>query len=199
MNEQFNDYGQSPYNNPYNNNQQPKKPVWAAVVSFVLSIVNVIACCCTTYVFAPLSIIFGIVSLAKKWAGKGLAIAGIVISSITLVITIVSSVLMNTVFKEPYEDMMKFIMNADKYVQEYQETEEVPDDFRKYCDPKYYKWWKSMGYDSFEDFYEDYMEGFMSNYKSSGGNYNNDYNDSYDNDYNDSYDYDDFGERPVEL
>ncbi|MDE5855003.1 MAG: DUF4190 domain-containing protein, partial [Ruminococcus sp.] len=188
MNEQFNDYEQNPYNNPYYNNQQPKKPLWAAIVSFVLSIVNVVACCCMTYVFAPLSIIFGIVSLAKKWAGKGLAVAGIVISSITLVIAIVSSVLMNTIFKEPYEDIMKFVVNADYYVQEYQKTEEVPDDFKKYCDPKYDSWWDYMGYDSFEDFYDEYMEGFMSNYKRSyGGNYNNDYNDSYDNDYNDSY------------
>lgn len=196
MNEQFNDYGQNPYNNPYYNNQQPKKPIWAAVVSFVLGIVNIVFCCCMTYVLAPISLIFGIVSLAKKWAGKGLAVAGVIISSVTLVITIAFSVIL----KEPYEDMMKFVMNADKYVEEYQETGDVPDDFKKYCDPKYEGWLKSMGYDSFEDFYDDYMEGFISNYKGYGGTYNNDYNNSYDNDYNDSYGYDDdFGERPVEL
>lgn len=196
------------YNNPYDYNQyntpfqQPQKPMWASITSFVLSLVNIIFCCCGTYVFAPLSIIFGIVSLAKKWAGKGLAIAGVIISSITLVITIASSIVMNTVFKEPYEDMMKFVINADKYVQEYQETGDVPEDFQKYCDPEYDGWWKSMGYDSFEDFYDDYMEGFMSGYQSSGGNRYNNYDDDYydddDDDYNDRF-FDDFGEKPVDL
>lgn len=185
------------YNNPYNYNQPQKKPIWAAVTSFVLSLVNIVLCCCTTYVFAPLSIVFGIVSLAKKWAGKGLAIAGIIISSITLVIMIISSVLLNTTFREPYQDMMKFAMSPDKYIEEYQETGEVPEDFKKYCDPKYDSFWAITQYDNFEEFFDDYVQSFMSTYKY----YNNtDNDDSDDESYSDRDKFfDDYGEKPVEL
>ncbi len=75
-----------------NGNQPQKKTLWAAATSFVLSLVNVVSCCFTTYVFAPLSIAFGIVSLVNKWDGKGLSIAGIIISSVSLVMLIILSV-----------------------------------------------------------------------------------------------------------
>lgn len=192
------------YNNQYNFNQYnqqqgQKKPLWAAVTSFVLSLINIVLCCCTTYVFAPLSIVFGIVSLAKKWAGKGLAIAGIIISSVSLVLMIVSTVLVNTMFKEPYQDMMKFAMSPDKYIEEYEETGEVPEDFQKYCDPKYDGWWDLMGYDDFEEFFDDYMEGFLDNYERYGRSYNHDYENSRDD--SDEYDrfFDNYGENPVDL
>ncbi|MCM1132683.1 MAG: hypothetical protein NC340_04350 [Ruminococcus flavefaciens] len=192
------------YNNPYNYSQynipQPKKPMWASVTSFVLSLVNIVLCCCTTYILAPVSIILGIISLAKKWAGKGLAIAGIVISSLALILTIISSVFMSK-FQEPYEDMMKFAMSPDKYIEEYQETGDVPKDFQKYCDPEYDSWWKAMGYDSFDEFFDDYMEGFMDSYSRYGyGDYSNsrsDNSDRYDNDSDDFFN--DFGESPVDL
>lgn len=194
-------YNNNQYNyNQYNQPQKQKKPLWAAVTSFVLSILNIVFCCCATFVFAPLSIVFGIVSLAKKWAGKGLAIAGIIISSLSLVMMIISSVLINTTFKEPYQDMMKFAMNPDKYIEEYQETGDVPEDFQKYCDPKYDDWWKSMGYDDFNEFFDDYMKEFMDNYQRYGGSYENNSNDSYDDDYDDNDKFfDDYGEKPVEL
>ena len=188
-------------NNQYNYNQynQPqKKPIWTAVTSFVLSLVNIVLCCCTTYVFAPLSIVFGMVSLAKKWAGKGLSIAGIIISSVSLVMMIILSVLINTTFREPYQDMMKFTKSPDRYIEEYQETGEVPEDFSKYCDTEYDNWWKFMGYDSFEDFFDDYVHGFMSTYKYYNNNTDND--DGDDESYSDRDKFfDDYGETPVEL
>lgn len=192
------------YNNPYNYNQygfqpqQVKKPIWAAVTSFVLSIVNIVFCCCMTYILAPLSIIFGIVSLAKKWAGKGLAVAGIIISSVSLVLMIISSVFMNTTFKEPYQDMMKFAASPDKYIEEYQETGEVPEDFQKYCSPEYDSWWKFMGYNKFEDFFADYVKGFMSTYRSYNNNTDNDKSSNESNSDRDKF-FDDYGEKPVEL
>lgn len=186
--------GQYNYNQDF---QNVKKPMWAAVTSFVLSLVNIVFCCCLTFVLAPLSIVFGIISLAKKWAGKGLAAAGIIISSLSLAVTVVSAILMNTVFselKEPYMDLIKFSMNPDKYIEEYQETGEVPEDFQKYRDPKYDKFWKDSQYENFDEFYEDFMEGFIDsyNYYDHGG---------YDSD--DGFSDDDFfnhyGEKPVEL
>lgn len=192
------------YNNPYNYNQygfqsqQVKKPIWAAVTSFVLSIVNIVFCCCMTYILAPLSIIFGIVSLAKKWAGKGLAVAGIIISSVSLVLMIISSVFMNTTFKEPYQDMMKFAASPDKYIEEYQETGEVPEDFQKYCSSEYDNWWKFMGYDRFEDFFDDYIKGFMSTYRGYNNNTDNDKSGNESQSDRDKF-FDDYGEKPVEL
>ncbi len=199
-NNQYNPYNQQ---NMQNMQNIQKKPMWAAVTSFVLGLVNILLCCCTTYVFAPLSIIFGIVSLAKKWGGKGLSITGIILSSISLVLMIISTILVNTTFKEPYEDMMKFALHPDKYIEEYQETGEVPEDFRKYCDPKYDGLWESMGYDDFEDFFEEYIENYKRYNNYSDSKYDrNDYDD--DDDYDDDHDdYDDFfdtyGEDPIEL
>lgn len=77
-------------------NQPQKKTLWAAATSFVLSLANIVFCCFTTYVFAPLSIIFGIISLVNKWDGKGLSIAGIIISSVSLVMLIILSVFWET-------------------------------------------------------------------------------------------------------
>ncbi len=192
-------------NGQYNYNQgfqDVKKPMWAAVTSFVLSIVNIVFCCCAAFVLAPLSIVFGIVSLAKKWAGKGLAVAGIVISSLSLVLMVISVILTNTVFsefKEPYMDMMKFAMNADKYIEEYQETGEVPEDFQKYRDPKYDEWWENSGYENFDEFFDNFMKGFMDSYNQY--DYDNDVNDDdrfFDDDGDRDF-FDDYGEKPVEL
>lgn len=196
------------YNNQFNYNQygqpQPqKKPLWASVTCFVLSLVNIVLCCCTTYLFAPVSIVFGIVSLVKKWAGKGFAVAGIIISSLSLVAMIVSSVLFNTAFREPYEDMMRFAMSPDQYIEEYQETGEVPDDFKKYCDPEYDSWWKFMGYDSFDAFFDDYMKGFMDSYTQYNRTYSNDSSEKSDSDSKRNDDNERFfnnnGETPVDL
>ncbi|MDE7097994.1 MAG: DUF4190 domain-containing protein, partial [Ruminococcus sp.] len=82
MDEQFNPYN---YNENFNPNPPQQKPIWASVTSFVLGIMNICLCCCTTYIFAPLSLIFGIIALSKKWAGKGLAIAGVILSSISII------------------------------------------------------------------------------------------------------------------
>lgn len=195
MNEQYNNNGYNdPYNqydpyNPYGAPQQPvNKPKWAAITSFVLSIINIVSCCCMTYILAPISIVFGIISLVKKWSAKGLAIAGTIISSVVLVLTLAMNIVVNTVFKEPYEDMTKFISNADSYAEEYHRTKEIPEEFQKYCAPEYDDFWHSMGYDDFNDFYEEYIEAYE---KSRNINSDN-YNDRYDND-------DDDGRKHVDL
>lgn len=177
------------YNIP-ENKPSDKKPKWAAITSFVLSIVTIVTCCCTTYVTAVLSLIFGIISLAKKWGGKGLAIAGVIISSIALVLTIV----VNTAFSGVSSDMEKFALNAGGYIDEYERTGEVPDEFEKYNDEKYEWYFNAMGYDSFDDFYKDFIQGFKATY--GGGNSSGSDNDDYDN--NDSRD-DDFGENPIDI
>lgn len=186
--------GQYNYNQNFPN---VKQPVWAAVTSFVLSLVNIVFCCCATFVLAPLSIVFGIVSLAKRWAGKGLAIAGIIISSVSVVFMVISVILTNTVFsdfKDIYIDVMKFSVNADKYIEEYQETGEVPEDFQKYRDSKYDYIWERNGYKNFDEVFDTFMKGFMDSY-SQYGNYD-DRSDRRD-DNEKFFDY--YGETPVDL
>lgn len=168
MDEQYNNQDFNSYS-PWDDPVPAKKPMWAAVTSFVLSLVNIVCCCCMTYILTPLSLVFGILSLAKKWAGKGLAIAGVVISSVVLIFTIAS----NIIFGEAAEDMTKFATNADSYIQEYNESGEIPEYFQKYNDPEYDKWWHSMGYDDFEGFFRDFISGYL---QSSGNSYN--YNDN---------------------
>jgi|GEM_PF-1329325 len=72
----------------------PPKPVSqgnsAATAGFIFSIFSIIPCCCFTYIFAILGLIFSILGLnqAKKLPneeGKNLAIAGIVICALALV------------------------------------------------------------------------------------------------------------------
>ncbi len=117
--------------------QQNKKPVWAAVTSFVLSLVSFcIGCCCNcSIVMVILSIIFGIISLANGWRGKGLAISGIIISAVTLVFSIASIVLMNTTFKDAQEYYTELLTNPQKYIDEVVDlAEEARSNMRKRAD-----------------------------------------------------------------
>jgi hypothetical protein len=104
---QNNPYQQNQYqnnqnqNNPYQNNQyqnhsyQQNAPVQnqsngMAIGSLVCGIIGLLLSCCW-YIGIPLSIaglVLGILVLKNKKGGKGMAIAGIVLSSITIVIGI---------------------------------------------------------------------------------------------------------------
>lgn len=180
--------------------QQKDKPIWAAIVSFVLSLVNIVFCCCTTYIFAPVSLVLSIISLAKKWRGKGLAIAGIVISVITLLFMIVSDLMLRDVS----DDMMKFVNSPDKYIQEYEETGEVPADFAKYNDEKYEKFFKFLGYNSFDEFFDEFMNSFIQGYEAAGGRSGSEsssgsIDDSSDSSGGSSGSRDESGEKPVSI
>lgn len=174
---------------PYNNFQpiqQPKKPVGFAVTSFVLSLANILLCCCMTYILAPLSIIFGSVSIATKRGGKGLAVAGIVISSLTIIAMLVS----NIVFKDVNDDFVTFAQNYQYYIDEYDETGEVPEEFQKYGDPKYDRFWHAMGFSGFDEFYGMFIENFKQQQYGYGG---------YDYGGSGESSYDDYGEAPVNI
>ncbi len=183
--------------------QQNKKPVWAAVTSFVLSLVSFcIGCCCNcSIVMVILSIIFGIISLANGWRGKGLAISGIIISAVTLVFSIASIVLMNTTFKDAQEYYTELLTNPQKYIDEYEETGRPPEILEKYGSEEYDDFWKAMGFEDFEEFYSVFMDSFIEGYNgASGGNY--DRSSSYDYSDDDGHDYgydDEFSRDPVEI
>lgn len=75
-------------NSSYVPNSEPQGSSGMAVASMVLGILALVLSCCVPYVpfiLALLGVILGAVSLAKKLGGKGMAIAGLVCSIISLI------------------------------------------------------------------------------------------------------------------
>lgn len=75
-------------------NQQPDNGgKGLSIASLVLGIVSVIFSCCLWYIGLPCGIIglvLGILSMKKKAPGKGMAIAGIILSAVALVLGIIT-------------------------------------------------------------------------------------------------------------
>ena len=205
-----------PYSNPNNqfyNISEGQKPVWAAIVSFVLSIINLVTCCCSGYVAMIISLILGIISLVKKWGGKGFAIAGVAISSVCLVITIFSQIFLGGL-STCLTDVMS---TAPQYYEEYSKTGEIPEEMEKYNNDEYDWYWKMTGNDSFAEFYDQWMTIYggiaaASEYSEDSESSDNAINDDDFFNYGDEdfFGYDDyyggdessepeFGETPVEL
>ena len=192
-----NNYSQNPNgfnNDPYRqfyNIGDGQKPIWAAIVSFVISIVNIVFCCCCTYIAAPVSIVFGIISLVKKWRGTAFAVSGIVISAFTIIIMAASQLMFGSMSR----DISYIIINSDQYAEEYRETGEIPEEFEKYNDEEYDRYWYILGYDDFEDFFSDIID-FKDTYIDDDMIDDNDF--FSDDDYYDK-NIDDFGETPIDL
>ncbi len=156
--------------------KKPKKR-GLAITSFVLSLLPVLlsilccccCCCCATntvvvnvyliilLIMSILAFVSGIISLVSHRDGKGFAITGIIISAFMILPLIFSLICVNTPY---YKDMIKFTLNAQEYIDEYEETGEVPEDFEKYNDPKYDWLWQSMGMNSFSDFYGQFIQQY---------------------------------------
>ncbi|MBR1592966.1 MAG: DUF4190 domain-containing protein [Ruminococcus sp.] len=120
-----------------------------AIAALVLGILAIVVCGCGAFIFAPISIILAIVSLATHRGAKPAAIIGLVLS----VISILVIVLISTAYREPIEDFSKFMNNSEQYVEMYKATGEVPEEFQKYKDPKYDDVWKGNNMKSFDEFY----------------------------------------------
>ncbi|MDO4863787.1 MAG: DUF4190 domain-containing protein [Ruminococcus sp.] len=147
--------------NYYRLPEKKPKQLTLAIMSFVFSLIPVLLCCCTIYpavtVFLLLlsvsALVFGIISLAARKDGKGFAITGVIVS-----VFMIAALLFSLIFLSgPYSDMMTFSEHAQEYVDEYEQTGEVPEEFDKYNDPKYDWFWHSMGMESFDDFYGDFI------------------------------------------
>lgn len=211
MNYNYNQPNGEPHSDP--NNQfytisEGNKPIWAAIVSFVLALINLLSCCCCGYVAIIASLILGIISLANKWRGKGMAVAGVVISSVCLVLTLSSQIFLGGL-STCLTDVMA---TAPQYYEEYSKTGEIPEEMEKYNNDEYEWYWKMTGNDSFADFYDQWMTiygGIAAASEYSSESENSESSDAAIND-EDFFDYDDFyggdessepefGETPVEL
>lgn len=145
--------------------EKKPKQLTLALMSFIFSLLPVLLCFCTIYsavtvfliLLSLLALIFGITSLATHKDGKGFAISGIIVSVLMIPVLVLSLICVNSVY---FKDMMKFSEHAQEYVEEYDATGEIPEEFQKYSDPKYDTVWKSMGMDSFEEFYGDFIKRY---------------------------------------
>lgn len=149
-------YESSPYppNEEYNN--QGKGYIGFAIASLVLSILSLILCCCWGFnlVLAIPALILGIVALVKRYKGKGMAISGIIISSVSILITGMMLVSYGPIFKDVFRTANDFENIRDTY----EETGELPEYLEKYTDEKYDYIWQSEGYDDFYDFFDYVIE-----------------------------------------
>lgn len=72
-----------------------------SITSVVLGIVSIIIFCCFhqfSFIFGIIGLILGIVSIKNGYQGRGLAIAGIVTSSVSLVLVILGEMYLNAFF-----------------------------------------------------------------------------------------------------
>jgi hypothetical protein len=93
------------------NNMQPQESKGVSIASMVLGIFSLTFGCCITYVgiaSAIAGIITGIISLKNKKPGKGMAIAGIIMSAIALVFLVFCIILVLT--SDTYQDMVDEIL-----------------------------------------------------------------------------------------
>ncbi|MDE5556818.1 MAG: DUF4190 domain-containing protein [Ruminococcus sp.] len=142
-----------------------KKPEYLktglAIASFIISVVNFLFFRMVfSFILAPISLVLGIMSLVKHQGGKGFAITGIVISTISLIVFI----LFMAIFVKIYPDMEYFIRNDMAIISEFEETGEIPEQFEKYKAPEYDKYWVAFGGE-----FEDFLEYFITVYKQSRG------------------------------
>ena len=133
-----------------------------AVASLVLSILSLILCCCMgfNFILAIPALIFGILALVKRYSGKGMAIAGIIISSIAIIVT--GSIL--AIYGPIFSDAYKVSTHFESVRSNFEETGEIPDYLEKYTDEKYDQVWKNQGYDDFYDFFGAMLEEMGTNY-----------------------------------
>ena len=95
----------------YPQNNMPQESKGISIASMVLGIFSLTFGCCITYVgiaTAIAGLITGIISLKDKKPGKGMAIAGIIMSAIALVFLVFCIILVLT--SDTYQDMVDEIL-----------------------------------------------------------------------------------------
>lgn len=167
-------YDQKVYNGGEQNENPNKNKTGFAITALVLGIISVVGCCCGLgFIAAPISIIFGVIALVKRHGGTAMSIVGIVLSSVSLLLTVLIVAVYGSFFKTYFQDYTRFISEAPAVIEEYKETGELPDYLEKYSDPEYDEFWKSAGYDDFNDFFDDFVEQYENEQNNNTPVYNN--------------------------
>lgn len=89
--------------------------IGVSIASLVCGIFAIICCCATTFslVLSIAAIVLGIISIVKKYDGKGMAIAGIATGGVAIVLTILAFV--SLFATGAYTDFMSEFMDAFYY------------------------------------------------------------------------------------
>ena len=123
-----------------NNNGSSNKSGFA-VASLVLGLVSLFGICCCIglidIITIPLALTFGIISLAKKRRGTGLAITGIITGGVSLLILVTMLYIIWPLL--PYAqdivtDYTRLTREQDTVFPAYEETGELPDYLKKYTE-----------------------------------------------------------------
>lgn len=110
-NQQYAQYGQQGYSQQYPayvESQDDSNGM--GVASLVMGIISLV--CCSSFIFSVLGIVFGIISLSRKKTNNGIAVAGVVLSAVSIIIGIVIicvlfatgayADLINDIYNDPY-------------------------------------------------------------------------------------------------
>ncbi len=157
-------YEAPPADPNYTSNQEGRHTGFA-IASLILGILSLILCCCVgfNFILAIPALILGIVTLVKHYNGKGMAIAGIIISSIAMIITGMYLAIYGPIFS----DVFKVASDFENVRDTYEETGEIPEYLEKYTDEKYDEIWEKEGYDDFYDFFDYAIEEMDKSYSQS--------------------------------
>lgn len=123
----------------------------AAIAALVFGILSIVCLCCGIgALFGIVGLILAIIVLAGRKNGKGLAIAGLIMSIISILVTVLAIAKVM-----PYVDsLMDLTVNAEQYIEEYEETGEVPEFFEKLGED----------YNMSEEDVQELMETFIESY-----------------------------------
>lgn len=110
-NQQYAQYGKQGYSQQYPayvESQDDSNGM--GVASLVMGIISLV--CCSSFIFSVLGIVFGIISLSRKKTNNGIAVAGVVLSAVSIIIGIVIicvlfatgayADLINDIYNDPY-------------------------------------------------------------------------------------------------
>ena len=124
------------------------------------------------------------VLLAKKFGGKGFAIAAIIISLISTFV-FCSAI---AVCVKLYPDFRYFALHEQQIIEEYHENGTIPEQFEKYNAPRYNKYWTAFGCKDFNEFFGKIIDNFASETDESSSDRSYDGYDGNDGEYDDEFD-----------
>ncbi|SEH39268.1 hypothetical protein SAMN02910265_00311 [Ruminococcus flavefaciens] len=161
-------YNGYPQYNMYNNEGiAERKGAGFAIASFVISLVNLMFCATMlSIVTVPLCLIFSLISLVGKRKGTAFAVIGVIVSVISLIFFVYIGFLVYKIGP----DLVYFSEHSTQIIEEYDRDGTIPEQYEKYRDPKYDKYWNRMGYDSFDELFAEFIKNQKKN-QNSGRSY----------------------------
>ncbi len=145
---------QNPYQYGYNNPnvQQPNQNGSKAmsIVALVLGILAFLGCYCycSALPFGIISIILAIIVIVKKKNGKGMAIASLILS----IISVISSIGIIAAFTPMAEDMTTMVEDLPQIIEDYQEDGSLPDYLEEYRE-------------QYPEIFDAFMQGMIEEYE----------------------------------